>query len=122
MSSQPKAVISCVSNIFTRMMRFEKAGDFEAGHSHVFDHLTLLAKGSLRVIADNGKPTVFKAPHMIFIKKDVQHELVALEDDTLAFCIHALRDGDNAGDIIDPRSLPYGVYPEFPPEAKSLIN
>jgi quercetin dioxygenase-like cupin family protein len=122
MSNKPKTVISCVSNIFTRMMRFEKIGDYEAGHSHVFDHLTLLAKGSLRVVAGDGKPTIFKAPHMIFIKKDIQHELTALEDDTVAFCIHALRDGDNAGDLIDPRSLPDGIYPEFPKEAKSLTN
>jgi quercetin dioxygenase-like cupin family protein len=120
MNSNPKSAIACVSNIFSRMMYFEKSGDIEDGHFHIFDHLTLLAKGSLQVTVGTGNPTIFKAPHMIFIAKDKRHELVALEDNTLAFCIHALRDGDNAGDIIDPCMIPDGVMPIIEKIAKPL--
>lgn len=100
----PKIQLGCVSNLFSRQMHFVRAGDVEQGHTHDFDHLTLLAAGSLRITAD-GKTTDFKAPHMIFIHKDKMHELVALEDNTVAYCIHALRDMDT-GDIIDPSMVP----------------
>lgn len=88
-------------------MRFEKAGDIEIGHTHQFDHLTLLAKGKLKVTVE-GVSTEFTAPHMIYIHKDKVHELEALTDETVAYCIHALRD-KNTNEIIDPSMIPNGV-------------
>jgi hypothetical protein len=105
---QPHVQIGCVANLFSRQMHFKSAGDIEHGHTHPFDHLTLLASGSLRVTV-NGKTTDFKAPHMIYIKAEYNHELVALEDNTVAYCIHALRKGNGVDDIIDPASVPKGV-------------
>jgi quercetin dioxygenase-like cupin family protein len=110
MTDTPHVQIGCVANLFSRQMHFKKAGDLEHGHTHPFDHLTLLASGSLRVTV-NGKTTDFKAPHMIFIKAEHEHELVALEDNTVAYCIHALRKGNGVDDIIDPASVPAGVSP-----------
>jgi mannose-6-phosphate isomerase-like protein (cupin superfamily) len=112
--AMPDASIGLVANLWSKMMHFKKAGDTEQGHAHVFDHLTLLAKGSMRVTVD-GTATDFKAPHMIYIKKEAVHELVALEDDTLAYCIHALRDGDGVDDIIDPSMIPGGGVPDYKP-------
>lgn len=109
MSDRPQIKIGCVANLWSRMMLFERAGDVEEGHSHLFDHLTLLASGSLRVTVE-GKTTEFKAPHMIYIQKEKLHELVALEDNTLAYCIHALR-GEGSDDILDPSMIPAGVDP-----------
>lgn len=106
--NNPEISIGCVANLYSRQMTFVKAGDVEIGHKHQFDHLTLLAHGSLKVVA-NGKESTYKAPHMIYIHKDVIHELTALEDNTVAFCIHALRDGDGVGDILDPSMIPDGV-------------
>lgn len=121
MSDKPKVKISCVANLFSRMMYFEKAGDIELGHRHQFDHLTLLASGKLQVTVD-GVSTEFTAPHMIYIHKDKNHELVALEDNTVAYCIHALRNQDGSGDILDPESIPKGLKPtEFPRNAQQLI-
>lgn len=102
---RPYVHISCVSNVFIKQMRFVKAGDMEQGHSHCFDHLTLLASGKLRLTA-LGKSTDFTAPHHIFIKAGVEHELLALEDDTVVHCIHAIRDGERVEDIVDPASVP----------------
>jgi quercetin dioxygenase-like cupin family protein len=99
--------MGCVANLFSRMMRFKKAGDTEIGHTHQFDHLTLLAKGKLKVTVD-GVVSEFTAPHMIYIHKDKVHELEALEDETVAYCIHALRDKDN-NEILDPSMIPAGV-------------
>lgn len=106
MSSAPIVHIGCVANLYSRMMHFRKAGDIEHGHTHQFDHLTLLAKGSLEVTVE-GNTKVFNAPTMIYIHADKNHELVALTDDTVAYCIHALR--THEGDIIDPDMIPEGV-------------
>lgn len=99
----PEIKLGFVHNLFSRMMHFKKAGDIEQGHTHQFDHLTLLAKGSLRV-SINGIQTTFVAPHMIFIRKDKMHELTALEDDTLAYCIHAVT--TDTEDIVDASMIP----------------
>ena len=103
--NSPFISIASVANLWSRQMHFAKSGDVEQGHSHQFDHLTLLAHGSLRVSVD-GQTSDFTAPHMIYIRKDHVHELVALEDNTVAFCIHALRGADTEGDILDPSMVP----------------
>jgi quercetin dioxygenase-like cupin family protein len=104
--NMPDAAIGCVANLWSKQMHFKKAGDTELGHSHTFDHLTLLAAGSLRVTV-NGVASEFKAPQMIYILAGKDHELVALEDDTVAYCIHALR--DHEGDLLDPSMIPAGI-------------
>jgi hypothetical protein len=100
--------IGCVANLYSRMMHFQKAGDTEHTHTHQFDHLTLLAAGSVKCLV-NGKETEFKAPHMIYIKKDAEHAFTALEDNTVAYCIHAMRIGERIEDIVDPSMIPEGV-------------
>lgn len=100
---QPNVTVGCVKNLFVRMMHFANAGDAELGHKHQFDHMTLLAKGKLSVRI-NDEVTEFVAPQLIYIKAELQHELVALSDNTVAYCIHALR--DETGDILDPSMVP----------------
>lgn len=108
--ADPTIALGCVANLFSRQMHFKKAGDTELGHTHPFDHLTLLATGSLKVTVNN-TVTTFTAPHMIYIKAEYEHELVALEDNTVAYCIHALRSGEGVDDILDPQSVPEGIDP-----------
>lgn len=103
----PEIKIGCVANLYSRMMHFKTAGDIEVGHTHQFDHLTLLAKGKLKVTVE-GNVTEFTAPHMIYIHKDKVHELEALTDETVAYCIHALRDKET-NEILDPSMIPAGV-------------
>jgi quercetin dioxygenase-like cupin family protein len=107
LNNSPQIKYGLVSNLWTRQMHFVKAGNTEYGHTHDFDHLTLLASGSVRITVD-GEVSTFVAPHMIFISKDKRHEIVALEDNTVAYCIHAHRDLDT-GDILDPSMVPNGV-------------
>ena len=104
----PEVKIGKVANLYSRQMHFKNVGDVEHGHTHQFDHLTLLAAGRLQVTVD-GHVSEFTAPHMIYIKKDKMHELVALEQNTVAYCIHALRIGGAVDDIIDPDMVPEGV-------------
>lgn len=106
--SYPDTKMICVSNLWLRQMHFEKAGDFNEGHTHDFDHITLLARGSVTVDVNNEK-TDFTAPHMIFIAKGKPHFLTAKEDGTLAYCVHALRSGEREEDILDPSMIPNGI-------------
>lgn len=120
-AAQPSASIAHVANLWSKMMVFAKAGDTEQGHSHTFDHLTLLAHGSLKVTVE-GVATDFKAPQMIYIQHGKDHELVALEDGTVAYCIHALRDADGSGDILDPSMIPKNIYPIGTVAASLLVD
>lgn len=103
----PDTKISCVKNIWARQMHFKNIGDQNEGHIHNYDHLTLLAKGKVRVHVD-GVVSEFTAPHMIFIQAGKSHYIEALEDDTVAYCVHAVRDRDTQ-DIIDPSQIPDGI-------------
>lgn len=102
----PKIKIMCVSNVYTRMMHFEKAGDVEVGHTHAYDHGTLLSSGAVLyevLDSSNGNTTAskeFHAPAFIFVDKNKFHRLTALQDDTVCACIHALRTNDEV--LLDP--------------------
>jgi uncharacterized protein YijF (DUF1287 family) len=105
--AQPTPKISLVSNTWVKQMHFAKAGDVNSGHKHIFDHQTLLAKGKVKVLVED-KETEFTAPTIIFIRAGYEHTLVAQEDDTVCYCIHAIRDGERIEDIIDPEAIPEG--------------
>jgi quercetin dioxygenase-like cupin family protein len=111
--SYPDTTMVCVSNLWVRQMHFRKAGDANEGHIHNFDHITLLSRGSVRVHVE-GQTTEFKAPHMIYISKGKSHYIEALEDDTVAACLHALRTGEKEEDILDPSMVPAGVANPVP--------
>ena len=103
----PETKMTCVKNLWTRQMYFAKAGDANEGHVHNYDHTTLLAYGSIRVHVGD-KTTDYEAPKMIYVKAGISHYIEALEDGTVAYCVHALRDKDTHN-IIDPDQIPLGV-------------
>lgn len=120
--SHPIPKISLVSNTWVKQMHFVKAGDVNEGHTHIFDHQTLLGKGRVRVTV-NGKESEFAAPTIIFIRAGFEHKLEALEDDTICYCIHAIRDGERVEDIIDPDDIPEaGMDYRFIKEATDKIK
>lgn len=100
-----KSNITCVSALFIRQMHFEEVGDVMEGHSHTYDHQTLLGHGSIRAEVE-GRVVDFKAPQVIFVRAGKAHKFTALEPNTVAYCIHPLRDGDSVEDIIDPEGDP----------------
>jgi len=106
-----KEDIILVSNLWVKQMHFEESGDLMQGHSHKFDHPTLVAHGSVRVTVE-GVETVFYAPHIVFIAKDKQHEIVALEPNTVAYCIHPIR-GEREEDIVGHNQVPAGITQSF---------
>lgn len=97
-------------NIWVRQNTLAKAGDRLQGHAHSFDHVTLLVKGKVRVVIPGFTPTEFTAPTFVVIKKEYEHAFEALEDDTLWYCVFAMRDVDGeVVDIYNQENSPYGV-------------
>lgn len=101
--------LACIDNVWVRQMHFTKAGMRNVPHFHTRDHASLLAKGQAKLTI-NGKETVYTAPAMILVSKNYKHQFEALEDDTLIYCVHGLR--DKTGNIIDGEMLPNGLAPE----------
>lgn len=90
--------VKIVDNVFVKMMSFPNVGDTHEGHSHIFDHITLLSSGSVKMVHDKGEQE-FKAPHLIVTPKGIKHQFIATQPNTLLCCIHAIRDGDDVDDI-----------------------
>ena len=90
-----------VDNVFVKLHQFLRIGDTHQGHAHVFDHVTLLASGSVLMKHDNGEQE-FKAPTLIVTPKGVAHQFIAREPNTVFCCIHAIRDGDELDDVASP--------------------
>jgi hypothetical protein len=86
-------------NVWVRSNHLEKAGDFVKGHKHKYDHVSLLAKGKVQVQIGDLEPQVFNAPIFIVIRKEYVHKITALEDDTIWYCVFAMRRID--GEVVD---------------------
>jgi hypothetical protein len=103
-------------NIWVRSHFFKKAGDNNGGgHTHNFDHVTLLAVGSVLCEVEGHEPKRFDAPTFITIDKDHSHKFTALTDGVVYYCVFAVRniDGD-VEDIVTPLNSPLDVaIPHF---------
>lgn len=98
--------IAYVDNVWVRQIVFPKAGDKNLPHRHDTDHMTLLASGSIRATVNDIEQD-FVAPCMIMVHADFLHHFTALVDNTVAYCVHAKRDG--YGQVVDPTMVPDGA-------------
>ena len=90
-------------NMFWREHYFYKKGDIHKGHTHILDHVTVILKGSVLVKVGDNEPYEASAPSILEIPKEVLHEFVALEDETIYMCIFATKEYEEtlAGDVKD---------------------
>jgi hypothetical protein len=112
-------------NIWVRQNYLAKAGDTVGGHIHYFDHVTLLANGSVEIKIEGNEPKSFSAPTFITIRKDQKHQIKALEDNTYYYCVFAVRDIDgNTVDIVNPENIPWfaGKAPDNFWQDKDLLE
>lgn len=97
-------------NIWVRQNVLENAGESTQGHYHLFDHVSLLAQGTVEVEVEGNPPKQFTAPTFIVIKKERPHKFTAITDDVLWYCVFAIRDVDgDVTDIIPETSQPYFI-------------
>jgi len=107
--SNPQTDLKIVDNVFVKMHHFVRVGDIYQGHSHTFDHITLLAAGAVKMVHDNGEQE-YKAPHLIVTPKGVKHQFTALEPNTVFCCVHAIRDGDGVNDVASQDITPEEAF------------
>ena len=101
-------------NIWVRQNVLERAGQAHDGHKHKFDHVTLLVSGKVSVELQGSDAKEFTAPTFIVIRKEHNHKITALEDNTLYYCVYALRDIDGeVMEIFGPQHDPESASSKF---------
>lgn len=122
----PEIKIMACSNVYIRLMNFLKAGDFEVGHSHTYDHATVLSSGEVKYEILDGydgrcvAEKMFTAPEIIYVEKNKFHRITALKDNTVCSCTHALRTIDE--DLIPQDCLIDTVYGQGLGEVQKVVE
>lgn len=88
-----------IGNVWVRQNWLMKAGDAVGGHTHYHDHVSLLVRGAVDITVGDEEPKRFTAPTYIVIRKEHRHRIVAIEDDTVFYCVFAMR--DIHGEVVD---------------------
>ncbi len=91
--------IGVFGNVWVRKLYFPTKDTIYEGHKHDHDHVSLLMSGSVSVEVEGFEPKEFKAPTYIVIRAEYEHKVTALEDNTIWWCIHAIR--DDSGEVVD---------------------
>ena len=100
--SEPLIVeIATADGIFVKQMWIRNAGTFIPQHKHVWDHTSALLRGSCFVWRDGKLDQRYVAPALIFVAKGVAHTFLALEDDTVIYCLHNLHGADKVAVLDD---------------------
>ena len=107
----PDAQLAIAGNVFVKWMHFDKGGQVMRGHKHTYDHVTLLASGSVRAECE-GIEVEFTAPQLIVTRAGKLHAFTSLEDNTIIACVHALR--DESGEILPENADIHEAYTKIP--------
>lgn len=84
-------------NLFFRKNLLAHAGDRINGHTHNFDHNSLVVSGSVHVKATKPDGTTIergfdaKTNKIFLVLAEVKHEIIALEDNTEFWCLYSHR-------------------------------
>lgn len=73
-------------NVYAKRMSLPK-GAVVSMHVHKYDHLSIVAKGRVRVLTDEGEQE-YGAGDCLQVKAGVRHGIVGLED-SIWFCINS---------------------------------
>ena len=97
----PDGVEWASGNIFIRRIQ-ASLGQVVEGHTHHFDHTTILFTGSVSVVATAPDGTshtqTFTAPAHFLILAQSTHEITALADNTEFWCVYSHRDAQ--GEVV----------------------
>ena len=94
------------SGVYAKETRIP-AGRILVQHKHKFDHLSILASGSVELIVDDVK-TIVHAPACLTIQANKHHGVKSLTD-VIWYCIHATDCADEA-EIDEVLIAPGDVY------------
>jgi len=86
--------------VYVKQLILETAGDTVLGHAHAFDHLSLLATGVVDVEVE-GVSTRYTAPTAVTIKAGLRHQIRAVKNDCLWYCVHSIPDDLRGEELLD---------------------
>lgn len=75
-------------DVMVKQLHLEKEGYVINQHAHTYDHTSMLATGKVRVFCDGKMVGDFTAPTGVFIKANAFHAILALEDNSILYCVH----------------------------------
>ena len=92
---KPESTFDIVEQVWMHKVQMNKVGDTKPGHAHKFPHVTLVAKGSVQIVEvdlDGTETVVGEAgiDEKILVPEGIGHKLIALEDNTITYCIEQL--------------------------------
>lgn len=94
----------CVGGVYAKELWLEHVGDKVLSHSHTYDHLSLVARGRVRVTVD-GVTTDYPARSAVNVKAGKEHMIEALEAGSLWYCIHSVPEDLVGEDVLDAAVL-----------------
>ena len=74
--------------IFAKSMVIQRANTVVPQHSHTYAHVSVLARGAVRLWKDEALVGDFHAPAGILIEARAKHTFMSLVDDTAILCVH----------------------------------
>lgn len=95
---------STADGVFVKQITIPYEDTLVPQHSHLWDHTTLLAHGSMFVWKDGTLDKQYRAPAMLLIKAGVKHKFYTLTDNVVLYCIHNLHN-KNVVDILEEHHL-----------------
>lgn len=85
---QPYGEEFSADGVFVKQMVIPKAGTIVPQHSHTYDHLSVLAVGTVEVWRDGVRVGEYTAPAGIVIPAHTKHLFVSLTDGAQIMCVH----------------------------------
>lgn len=104
--TQPVEVeIHEADGVYIRQITVPEARTVIPQHSHVWDHLTMVAAGSVLVWRDGVYDRPYAAPTAVRIPAGTKHTFLTLMPNTVLYCIHALHYGEDKAAILEEHQL-----------------
>lgn len=98
-ANQPTTeTITIYGGIYYRVWSVPDAGTILPQHSHAYDHLTAVLRGTVRVWCDDELVGEFSAPATVPVPARRMHEFHTLTPDCLLACIHNADHADPDGE------------------------
>jgi len=98
--NQPTSELVLYAGIYCKLWSVPDRGTLLPQHSHVWDHISLIVQGAVRVWRDEDLIGDFKAPAMIKIEAYALHKFLTLTDNTTIACLHNADHADPEGEPV----------------------
>jgi hypothetical protein len=95
---QPERTMALYGGVYALLWAVPDAGTICPAHAHVYDHMTLVQRGAVHVLADGVDMGVFRAPAFLKIAARTKHTFTTLEPDTAFVCLHAVGAAESIDD------------------------